>query len=195
MSKSIREYWPQLFDNILEFQLLADTVDAEIQFLDKKINQQFADQFVLTSGYEAIKRRERMLGIQADPTTETLDFRKKRIINRYSTKPPFTILYLQDRLNFLVGEEKARVSADGQDFFLFVETAIENAALFKEVERTIKTIKPANLIYNQQTALDDHISLEEHIRFRTLERQTRLGSTWRVGMTPFAVADLEVSVK
>ncbi|WP_018306451.1 putative phage tail protein [Desulfitobacterium hafniense] len=195
MSKSIREYWPQLFDNILDFQLLADAVDTEIQSLGETVDQQLADQFVLTSGYEAVKRRERMLGIQADPTNETLDFRKKRIINRYSTKPPFTIRYLQDRLDFLVGEEKAIVSADGQDFLLFVETAIENAALFKEVERTIKTIKPANLIYNQQTALGDHISLEEHIRFRTLERQTRLGSTWRVGMTPFAVADLEVSVK
>ncbi|HHY27701.1 MAG TPA: DUF2313 domain-containing protein [Desulfitobacterium dehalogenans] len=195
MSKSIREYWPKLFDSILDFQILADTVDTEIQCLDGARDQQLADQFVLTSGYEAIKRRERMLGIQADPTTETLDFRKKRIINRYSTKPPFTIRYLQDRLDFLVGEEKATVSVDVQDFFLFVETAIEDAALFKEVERTIKTIKPANLIYNQQTALGDHISLEEHIGFRTLERQARLGITWRLGITPFAVAGPEVIIK
>lgn len=195
MSKSVRDYWPDYYHNIVDFLKLSETEDIEIQDLGTDINELLSDQFVLTSGYEAIKRRERMLGIQADPTAETLDFRKKRMINRYSTKPPFTIRYLQDRLDYLVGEAKATARVDAQEFLLLVEIAIENAALFREVERTIKTIKPANLLYNQQTALGDQIFLKEHISFCTLERVLRLGTAWRLGVTPFAATGQEVTVK
>ncbi|WP_018306355.1 putative phage tail protein [Desulfitobacterium hafniense] len=195
MSKPIREYWPEYYDTILDFLKLAETEDVEIQSLEAAVNQLLNDQFVLTSGYEAIKRREKMLNIQADPTTETLDFRKKRIINRYSTKPPFTIRYLQDRLDFLVGEGKALASVDVQNFILWIETAIEDAALFRELEYTVKATKPANLIYNQKTALLDEIILEEHIAKRDINRQSRLGTTWRLGTMPFATLGPEVVIK
>lgn len=195
MSRPIRDYWPDYYDTILDYIKLAETEDAELQLIESAINQLFDDQFVLTSGLDAVKRREQILGIQVDPSTESLDFRRKRIINRYSTKPPFTIRYLQGRLDFLVGESRAITSIDVQNFTLFVEVAIEDAALFKEVERTINTIKPANLIYNQQTALGDGIALEEHITRRELARQTRLGTTWRLGVTLYAVAGAEVILK
>lgn len=195
MSKSIREYWPEYYDTILDFLKLAESEDIEIQGLEAAINQLLNDQFVLTSGYEAIKRREKMLNIQADPTTETLDFRKKRIINRYSTKPPFTIRYLQDRLDFLVGEGKALASVDVQNFILWIETAIEDAALFRELEYTVKATKPANLIYNQKTALLDEVILDEHIAKRDINRQSRLGTTWRLGTMPFATLGPEVVIK
>ena len=195
MSKPIREYWPEYYDTLLDFLKLAETEDVEIQSLEAAVNQLLNDQFVLTSGYEAIKRREKMLNIQADPTTETLDFRKKRIINRYSTKPPFTIRYIQDRLDFLVGEGKALANVDVQNFILWVETAIEDAALFRELEYTVKATKPANLIYNQKTALLDEIILQEYISKRDINRQSRLGTTWRLGTMPFATLGPEVVIK
>lgn len=195
MSKPIKAYWPQYYDDLLDFQELACTLDAEMQLLKIAIDQMFDDQFILTSGARALKRREKMLEIQADTLMESLDFRKKRVINRYSTKPPFTLRYLQGRLDYLVGEKKAIASVDSLNFTLFVKAAIEDAPLFKEVEQTVKTVKPANLIYQQLTALSDKIALEEHIKLRELSRQTRLGTTWRLSLTPFAVAGPEVIVK
>ena len=195
MSEPVKEYWPEYYESILEFLELSGTEDAELGDLEQSINRLFDDQFVLTAGYEAVKRREKMLGIQADSATETLDFRRKRIINRYSTKPPFTLRYLQERLDFLVGKDKAVTSVDAQNFILFVRTAIEDALLFKEVERTVKTIKPANLVYNQLTALGGEIAMEEHIKRRELERKPRFSTTWRLGTTPYAVAGPEVIVK
>lgn len=195
MSKPIKAYWPQCYEDILDFQELAKTLDAEIQLLKTAIDQMFDDQFILTSEAGALKRREKMLKIQADTPVESLDFRKKRVINRYSTKPPFTLRYLQGRLDYLVGENKAVANVDSPNFTLFVKAAIEDAPLFKEVEQTVKTVKPANLIYQQSTALNDRIALEEHIKLRELNRQTRLGTTWRLGVTPFALAEPEVIVK
>ncbi|WP_206108572.1 putative phage tail protein [Paenibacillus thiaminolyticus] len=53
------------------------------------MNRLLDDQFVLTSSVDGIKRREKMLGIQADSSLETIEFRRQRIINRYQMKPPF----------------------------------------------------------------------------------------------------------
>lgn len=186
---------PEFYHDILDFIELTETQESEVISVEKAINQLFDNQFVMSSNERAVRRRERMLGIQADPTRETLDFRKKRLVNRYSTKPPFTIRYLQERLDFLVGQGRAITSVDQQSFVLRVTAGIEDAALFKEVEHTVKSIKPANVVYQQETALGDTLVFSENISMRTLTRETRLSTLWRLGRTPFAVGSEEVIVK
>lgn len=186
---------PEFYHDILDFIELTETQESEVISVEQAINQLFDNQFVMSSNERAVRRRERMLGIQADPTRETLDFRKKRLVNRYSTKPPFTMRYLQERLDFLVGQGRAITSVDPQSFVLRVTAGIEDAALFKEVEHTVKSIKPANVLYQQETALGDTLVFSERISMRTLTRETRLSTLWRLGRTPFAVGSEEVIVK
>lgn len=195
MSRPIASYWPEYYRDIREFIELAATEDAELQGMADAIAQLFDDQFVMTSSLAAVKRRERMLGIQADSSTETLDFRRRRIVNRYSTKPPFTIRYLQERLDYLVGAGRAAASIDVQNFILTVTAAIEDAALFREVEWSVKTTIPANIVYRQQTAVADIVAFEEHIVKRTMDRETRLGSNWHLGVSPFVSLEPEVIIK
>jgi len=126
-----------------------------------------------------------MLRIQADPLTESLTFRRRRLINRYSTKPPFTIRYLQQRLDQLIGPGLTIVSVDVQQFILYVTTNIQNATVFREVQHTIQTIKPANLIYQQETSTASTIGLEEHISKQDIAWNYKLGS-WQLGAGPFA---------
>lgn len=194
-TNKLLEYLPDYYHDILDFIELTDTEEKELLSAEQALNQLFDNQFVMSSDERAVRRRERMLGIQADPTKESLDFRKKRIVNRYSTKPPFTMKYLQDRLDFLVGAGRAMTSVDPENFVLKVTAGIEDAALFKEVEHTIKSIKPANVVYQQETALWDAIVFKESISKRTLSRETRLSTMWRLGRTPFAAVSEEVVVK
>ncbi|MGG4449662.1 putative phage tail protein [Brevibacillus porteri] len=191
----ILKYWPEIYWEIDDFVALAPAESSEVEYLDKAVNQLFDDQFVMTSSPQAIERREKMLKIQADPSTESLDFRKKRILNRYQTKPPFTIRWLQRQLNELVGAGLVIVDVDVQNFTLYVRAAIEDAAVFKEVNHTVLTVKPANLIYNQQTQIDEGITLQENIYKSYLDRKTGLSTTWRLGISPFAVRGEEVQVK
>lgn len=172
---------------------LTDTEAQEIISAEQAVSTLFADQYVTEASEQAVKRREKMLGIQADPTTETLDFRRKRLINRYSTKPPFTVRYLQQRLDFLVGAGLTIVSVDPQAFILTVTTNIDNAALFKEVERTVRVTKPANMLYQQQTSLQDTIELWERIKARSVSWNYRLN--WRLDEKPFADLGMEVVYK
>lgn len=191
----ILKYWPSFYQDVVDFKALADVEATELDDLDKAIQQSFDDEFVMTSGPQGIERREKMLGIQADPSTESLDFRRKRILNRYQTKPPFTIRWLQRQLNELVGAGLVIVNVDVQNFILYVKADIDDAAVFKEVNRTVLTVKPANLIYNQQTEINEGITLQENIYKSSLERKTGLSTTWQLGISPFAMRGEEVRVK
>lgn len=194
MSERVRPYWPEYYHDVIDFIQIAQTEDIELDDMTSAIQQLFDDQFVLTSSVQAIKRRELMLGIQADPTTESLEFRKQRILNRYQTTPPFTVRWLQEQLDRLVGPGMTIVSVDVENFILYVTTNIENANIFKEVLHTIQTVKPANLVYQQNTSLNDTIGLEEHISKQEITWNYKLGS-WKLGEKPFWSLGTEVKIK
>ncbi|WP_330163262.1 putative phage tail protein [Paenibacillus woosongensis] len=190
----IMQYLPVLYHDVVDFVELTETESQEWISVEKAINQLLDDQFVVSASMQAIKRREKILGIQADPATETLEFRRKRLINRYSTKPPFTVRYLQRQLDFLVGAGLTIVSVDPQAFMLTVTTNLDDAAVFKEVEHTVKVLKPANMIYQQQTSLGDVIGLEERITGKEIDWNYKLGE-WKLGGKPFADFGPEVVIK
>jgi len=195
MPANLIAYLPGMYRDIREFLELTQAENAEFDALADAVTQLLDDQFVDTASEQAIKRRELQLGIRADTTTETLEFRRKRLINRYSTKPPFTVRYLQGRLDFLIGSGRATIEVDVQNFILKVTLSIPDAAFFKEIQHTIHAVKPANLVYIQATSLMDRITLEEHIWKVELTRRTRLSTSWRVGRTAFADRGTEVQVK
>lgn len=190
----IMRYLPPYYTRIKDFVELDQTESIELDRMQGAIDRLFNDQFVLTSSEQSIRRRERMLGIQADPSVETLEFRKQRILNRYRTRPPFTIRYLQEQLDFLVGEGRTLAEIDVENFVLTITAAIDDASLFNEVEHTVKTIKPANVVYQQNTALEDVIELDESIASRTVTWNYVLGS-WDLGSQPFATLGQEVIIK
>lgn len=194
MSNRILPYLPEYYGGIVDFVEIANTEDIELDNMDTAINQLFDDRFVMTSSIQAIKRREQMLGIQADPSKESLEFRRLRIMNRYQTKPPFTIRWLQEQLDRLVGPGMTIVSVDVENFILYVTTNIENANVFKEVQHTIQTVKPANLIYQQNTSLSDVIAFKERISKQDITWNYKLGS-WKLGEKPFSSLGPEVRIK
>lgn len=194
MSKLIASYWPELYQDVRDFKELASTEDEELQLLKGAVSQLLDDQFVLTSSPQAVKRREKALEIQADPSTETLEFRKKRILNRYQTKPPFTIRYLQQQLDALVGPGMTIVSVDLGNYLLIVTANIDNASVFREVVYTVETVKPANLLYQQNTSIADVVGFEEHISKQDMTWNYALGS-WSLGEKSFATLGPEVVIK
>lgn len=194
MNDRILQHLPDFYRLIEDFRELDNTETIELDQLQGAVSQLFDDQFVLTSGLQATKRREQMLDIQADPTLETLDFRRRRIVNRYQTKPPFTVRYLQQQLDTLVGPGMTIVDIDVQSFLLTITANIDNASVFKEVLHTVETIKPANIVYQQKTPLEGSIELEEHISRREMFWEYKLGQ-WELGNKPFMTLGVEVGVK
>ncbi|MFB0840949.1 putative phage tail protein [Paenibacillus oleatilyticus] len=194
MSK-LMGYLPRIFHEIKEMKELTQTEEKEVETVAQAVQQFLDNQFVKTAQEWAIRRREEMIGIRADPTTETLEFRRDRLINRYSTLPPFTIRYLQSRLDSLIGPGVAKVEVDEQNFVLKITMSVPDAAYFKEIEHTVQIVKPVNLVYNQGTSMADRVGIEEHIWRTPLTRKTRLSTTWKLGSTPFANRGKEEQLK
>ena len=195
MTDRILKHLPEFYRKIDNFRELDNTETVELDLLQGVVDQLFDDQFVMTAGLQAIKRREQMLGIQSDPTIETLNFRRRRLLNRYQTRPPFTIRYLQQQLDLVVGSGLTIVEVDPISFTLTVTTDIENASVFREALRTIDTVKPANLVYQQQTPLQLGIDMVEHIGFRLMNWNYKMDGSWKLGTTPFMTLGSEELIK
>ncbi|WP_313894302.1 putative phage tail protein [Psychrobacillus sp.] len=191
----LMSYLPHYYQDIHEFKVLMAIENPEFNLLLSEFDGVLNDQFILTAQEPAIEKREKLFNILADPKTETMEFRRKRIINRQSIKPPFTLKYLQQRLDFLLGEGVATARVDVTNYILRVELAITNAALFKEVLEMIEKIVPLNIIYLQKTALENRLCLKEHIIARKIKRSIRLSTNWRLGIIPFGSLSSEVVVK
>lgn len=193
MSERILQYLPDYYREIKDFVELDKTESAELDDMETAVQRLLDDQFVETASVAGIKRREKMLGIQANPATESLEFRRVRIINRYSMKPPFTARFLQEQLDRLVGPGRTLVEVDSENFLLIITASIDDAEVFREVEHTVKQIKPANIVYQQNTALNDEIELVEAVSMQEVTWNYVLGS-WELGSAPFATLGPEVPV-
>lgn len=168
--------------------------EIELDNIAAGVLRQRNDMFIMTASSTSIRRREKMLRIQADPSKESLDFRRRRIINRQSTKPPFTHRWLQAQLDRLIGPGMAVVSVNPAEFLLMVTTNIENANLFKEVQHTIQTVKPANMVYQQSTSLQHRIAVKHTTVKRDVSWNYKLDGSWKLGEKPFADLGPEVTL-
>lgn len=195
MAERIMQHLPEFYRLIEDFTELDNTETEELDMLQGAVDQLFDDQFVMTSGLQAIRRRELMLGIKADPATESLDFRRRRILNRYQTKPPFTIRFLQQQLDRLAGPGLAIASVDAQLCILSITTNVANASVFAEIAHTVETIKPVNLAYQQAASLDNVIELKEAIGISQMDWRYKMDGSWRIGETPFVTYRPEVPIK
>lgn len=188
------ERLPPIFRDIYDIKALTETERAEFDRLAEGIDQTLDDQFIETASLRAIERREDMLNIIANPVSETLHNRRVRILNRYRTKPPFTKRYLQQQLDTLLGPGRSNVSISPEVYLLTVKTSIDEAFLFKEMEYTVNTVKPANMAYQQETSIRERIITKETGAKQVLTRNTRLGTTWKLGRTPWANRGEEVII-
>ncbi len=150
----LMKYLPDYYSEIQEFHEITETQNIELEKIDEQLNYLFANQFIMTAQDEALIRREKLFSIMADKT-ETLEFRRLRITNRQTTRPPFTEIWLQRQLDFLLGKEKAVVSVDAQNYILCITMSISNASLFREILQTIEKVVPLNLIYVQNREITD----------------------------------------
>ena len=119
-------------------QRLLDRFFYELERL--KINQH-----ILTADELGITQLEKQFDIIPDLSLEDLEFRRQRLLNRNTTKPPFTLEYLEDKLAELITDGSHKVVMDYPHYALDVEIGLDNAQLYNEIALTVDTIKPANI--------------------------------------------------
>lgn len=191
---STRELFPSVYAGVLEISVLSETDDVLLDQALAKLERAQLNQFILTADEETISVYEKMFSILANPTTETLQFRRERILNRMSLQPPFTMRWLQNKLDEIIGVGKWNAYVDYANRTLYVESFVVNQQWFNELRITINRIKPCNLVFVNKPLIMADVVANETIVSATQHYNYILGQ-WQLGQEPFATTDSEEVIK
>lgn len=191
---STQELFPSVYDGVLEISVLSETDDVLLDQALAKLERTQLNQFILTADEETISVYEKMFSILANPTTETLQFRRERILNRMSLQPPFTMRWLQNKLDGIIGVGKWNAYVDYANRTLYVESFVVNQQWFNELRITINRIKPCNLVFVNKPLIMADVVANETIVSATQHYNYILGQ-WQLGQEPFATTDSEEVIK
>lgn len=194
LDTDLLRYLPPWFRRILDFQEICKTESAQMEALAAAINAEADNFFFQTMDEGAVSTWEKIFGIVPNPQTETLDFRRQRVLNRVSMQPPFTLGFLYQKLDQIIGKGKYEVHVDYPNYTLYILSSAENQSYATEVSYTVGRIKPAHIVFINQPFVGNQIALGETVALSALVWQYRLGS-WGLGLTPFVLTeDKEVVV-
>jgi len=185
----IKQYLPNIYDTILEFEELIASENTLFDNLNTETKKIRDNQYTLTADIDGIIAHEKMLNIVPNLDTETIEFRRQRIVNRLSMVPPFTFRFLKQRLDEIIGVDRYTASIDYPNYTLYIESSAENQQWFHEILVTITKLKPANIVFINRPLVYGEIRVGESIDLARVNYNYRLGSTWVLGLKPFASLD------
>lgn len=142
---NLAKYYPTIYKGVLETDNLVSTENQLFDEVDNLTAEAEANQFVLTSNSRGLTIYENMLNIIANPATDSIQFRRERIINRLSTAPPFTMRELRNKLDQLLGENNYIIDLVHQEYKFNLTTYIGVYGKLDEMLRTLFVMIPVNL--------------------------------------------------
>lgn len=174
------------YRKILDYQEICRTEQACFDALAELIRGVADNFFFQTMDGTAIAQWEEIFHIIPNPVREHLEFRRARVLNRISLRTPFTLGFLYQRLDELIGPGLWKVTVDYPNYTIYIESSGKNQLYASEVAITIGKIKPAHIVYVNTPVIETGLLLSE-----TLEQMDdftwnyHLG-TWALGELPFA---------
>lgn len=185
---------PPWYREILDYQEICQTEKAQFDALASEITGVADNFFFQTMDESAVSMWEQIFEITPNPETETLDFRRARALNRISTRPPFTLGFLYQKLDELIGPGAWTVTVDYENYTLYIESSALDQQYATEVAFTINRIKPAHIVYVNTPYVRTGILLSETIELSQRIYNYKLGA-WGLGVLPFAIEEGQGVIK
>lgn len=182
---SLREYSPDIYKGFVEYETLISAEDKLFKEVEQATNDLTNNQFVLLASVEGIEQYESMLKIVANPSTESLQFRRDRIMNRMAFPAPFSISALRNKLDSILGKGQYNVYVDYNNYTLYIESSAIDQSWFDEILITMVQTKPANLIFVNKPLVSYSMALSEKVSYKTRRWNYRAGY-WVLGEQPFS---------
>lgn len=181
----LRQYLPYWFREIAEFDAILTAEEGQWDALSEAISLVHDNFFFQTMDAPTVTAWERLIGILASPSTEGLDFRRARLINRLSTRPPFTLQFLYDKLDELIGPGKWSCEIDYPNYAIIIGASAQDVNWQGEIMVTLNTIKPAHMVFTTRPEVWVPLQLDETVDLIELTYNYRMGA-WGLGLKPFA---------
>lgn len=180
------EQLPPWYREVLDYQQMCQTIGAQFALLAEEINRVADNFFLQTMDLETVQMWEGIFRIVANPATESLQFRRDRIINRISMRPPFTLRFLYQKLDELIGPGLWNVTVDYPNYALYIESNVDGQGYSQELIYTINHIKPAHITFINSPVAMSGIVLSERVSEISYTWNYVLNGHWLLGQEPFA---------
>lgn len=181
---SPRKYFPKVYDNTLEIDEIALAEDHLFKEALQSLDSLWKNSFILTCDESGIELYERILKIIPNPTTESLTFRKNRVLNRFAMIPSFTMPWLKVRLDELLGKGNWGYEINYARRELIIEIASTSSAWLHEIGVTVHQVKPANMVFLSRPLQAFNLLVSDEVSIQNRIDHYRLG-TWSLGSKPF----------
>lgn len=180
----LKTYLPSIYTDVEEMDVITDVENELFENLSATFLSAKNNQFINTADAPGISRYEDLLGIHSD-NNEDLEFRRQRVLNRFSTTQIFTKKNLQQKLDSILGVNNYTVYIDYNNYTLIVESSAMNQQWYHELLVTINNSKPANIIFINRPLVNKNIKTSESIEYSQRLWNYKLGTTWNLGALPF----------
>ena len=107
----LMEQLPYYFRPIIEYQEIMKAHGYALDNLDGNVIQVNANNYISTADESTIAFWESVLGLSYK-FGDTLEFRRARVLQKFTTVPPFSIGFLREKLNEMFGEDGYELSVD-----------------------------------------------------------------------------------
>lgn len=187
----IGRYYPRYYEKVLETDELIKTENETFDWLFTVIQQSKLNQFIAYADETGISAYEQLFQIPSDPSTETLEQRRFRLLNRVQTLSYFTMNYLREKLDTILGPNNYEITMDYNTYTLYVLSSVKNSFLYNEVGITINKIKPANIVFVNVPMTVKTIGVSSEV-YSQKWWWNYIPSKWVVGQKPIiSIQDLQ----
>lgn len=139
----IKDYLPEFLQDIREFVLIGDAEDIEFEKIETQISKQLDEVIVRRADSYGLKRYEKIYNIT--DIESSVEARRINILNKMNNKVPYTIIWLQNKLNNIVGEENYIIKMDYDKYSLNIQILAIFKNIAKVLEKDLREALPANI--------------------------------------------------
>lgn len=185
LSHDLLPLLPPVYRNVQDYQKICDAEKVEFDLLANSVEGIQNNFFFQTMDEDSVAQWEKVLHIVAVPEKESLEFRRQRVMTRIATRPPYTLGFLYQKLDELIGAGGWTCSITYPLYELRLATSAKNQSYYDEVTHLINQIKPAHIVFISMPYLKTGILITEQVDVQKYDYQYRLGG-WALGKKPFA---------
>lgn len=156
---SVQDYLPTVLKGVKEIDALVKSEDYLFDILVSIVDKEYARMFIQTSDEVGVTRFEQLVGIVADPTTETLDFRKERLLTRTNATLPYSTIWLRVYLNGILGPQNYELTIDYKQDIIRLNSYLLDYSWAREATTVIRDIKPCNMIFQNIPTIKEYVGL------------------------------------
>ena len=154
LNHDLHSLLPPFYREIAEYQQVCDAEKAQFSRTADSVRVIGQNFFVQTMDADSVQKWEQVLHIRAKPLTETLSFRRQRILSRLCTRPPFTLAFLYQQLDTLLGVGRWTCRVDYPAYLLTIGTHVEDKLHREELIHMVNQIKPAHIVFGMYLFCD-----------------------------------------